>query len=83
MLECWNVGLLSFVFCPNMSFFAFPVKTDFANKPMSHFARTHYSSIPVFQYSNCERSELSTQSDLIAKIIRPSHEVSRKRETAM
>jgi hypothetical protein len=38
-----------------------------ANKPISHFSSfnivqekiTHYSIIPVFHYSNCERSELT------------------------
>ena len=31
---------------------------------MTHFARTHYSIIPLFQHSNCERSELSSASDI-------------------
>ncbi|MBL7176224.1 MAG: hypothetical protein ISS66_10420 [Desulfobacteraceae bacterium] len=35
------------------------VKKKMANKPISHFSRTHYSIIPVFHYSNCERSELT------------------------
>jgi hypothetical protein len=29
--------------------------------------RTHYSSIPSFQHSNCERSELSSEPVPIAK----------------
>ena len=39
------------------------VKKKMANKPISHFSKTHYSIIPVFHYSNCERSELSSVDD--------------------
>ena len=69
------------VFNGSMSFVDFPVNSGFANNPMTHFARTHYSIIPwprpgfymgpliilmsrqggpLFQHSNCERSELSS-----------------------
>jgi hypothetical protein len=36
------------------------MSTGIANKPFSHFTKTHYSSIPLFQHSSCERSELSS-----------------------
>ena len=39
--------------------FGYPVKIDFINIPLPHFPKTHYSIIPAFQYSNCERSELT------------------------
>ena len=42
-----------------MDFFNYPVKIDFINNPFFHFSKTHYSIIPVFQHSNCERSELT------------------------
>ena len=48
------------IFKGSYTFINLPVKRDFANKPLSHFPRTHYSIIPVFQHSNCERSELSS-----------------------
>ena len=47
------------LFKGNYTVINFPVKRDLANRPPSHFPRTHYSIIPVFQHSNCERSELS------------------------
>ena len=42
-----------------MNTFQFLVKRSVVNIPLLHFSRTHYSIVPVFQYSNCERSELS------------------------
>ena len=57
-MECWNIGTLSIE--GSYTFINLPVKSHFANKPLSHFPRTHYSIIPVFQHSNCERSELSS-----------------------
>jgi len=44
-----------------MSFVDLPVKRGFDSSPLSHFSRTHYSNIPLFQHSNCERSELSSE----------------------
>ena len=38
----------------------FNVKRTFANNPIYHLPKTHYSIIPFFHYSNCERSELSS-----------------------
>ncbi len=35
-----------------MSFFNFYVKMNFTITTLIHFPRTHYSTIPVFQYSN-------------------------------
>jgi hypothetical protein len=29
--------------------------------PTLHYPRTHYSTIPLFHHSNCERSELTCQ----------------------
>jgi hypothetical protein len=39
------------VFKGSYTFISFPVKRDFANKPLSRFPRTHYSIIPLFQHS--------------------------------
>ena len=36
---------------------------NFSNKPKSQFPKTQYSIFPVFQHSNCERSELSSHTD--------------------
>ena len=47
------------IFKGKYTFINLPVKRDFANKPLSHFPRTHCSIIPLFQHSNCERSELT------------------------
>ena len=47
------------VFDGSMSFVDLPVKRGFDSTPLSHFSRTHYSTIPLFQHSNCERSELT------------------------
>ena len=40
-------GSFSFLNISNLG-----VKKKMANKPISHFSRTHYSIIPVFHYSN-------------------------------
>ena len=61
IMEWWNNGML--VFKGSYTFFNSQVKRDFANKPLSHFPRTHYSIIPLFHYSNGERSELSSQEE--------------------
>jgi len=62
MVEYWSVG-----FKRNEQFINFPVKRNLTNKPLPHFIKNpclptgrHYSIIPIFQYSNCERSELSS-----------------------
>jgi len=46
-----------------MSFVDLPVKRGFDSSPLSHFSRTHYSTIPLFHHSNCERSELTWEYD--------------------
>ena len=51
-----------------MSFVDLPVKRGFDSNPLSHFSRTHYSMIPLFQHSNCERSELSSASEFLQLI---------------
>jgi hypothetical protein len=62
-MECWNIGMLIQKRSFSSSIITnFHVKKNFASKPMSHFTKTHYSIIPVFQHSNCERSELSSSS---------------------
>ena len=56
MVERWNIG-----FQKNLSPFypiANPVGGGTIN-PTLHYPRTHYSNIPVFHHSNCERSELT------------------------
>ena len=62
MVEYWSVGFKS-----NDPFINFPVKRNLTNKPLPHFLKNpclptgrHYSIIPIFQYSNCGRSELSS-----------------------
>ena len=59
-MEWWNGGIL--ILKGSNSFIkiiVLPVKRNDHNNPLSQFPRTHYSSIPTFQHSNCERSELS------------------------
>ncbi len=60
-MECWNSGILvsKGIFIIYV-FFNYPVEINFFNNPLFHFPKTHYSIIPVFQYSNCERSDLSS-----------------------
>ncbi len=70
MVEYWNVDLNKEVthLLMRLRRINLPIKSDFANPspcprqvhPLFHFPITHYSIIPVFQYSNCERSELSS-----------------------
>jgi len=40
--------------------FYFYRQDDYAIHPTFQFPKTHFSNIPVFHHSNCERSELST-----------------------
>ncbi len=58
IMEWWNNGML--ISKERYSFINFTVKRSFVNIPISHSPKTHYSIVPVFQYSNCERSELSS-----------------------
>ena len=62
-MEYWNDGILEGwslkIHHSLMNAFYFPVKRDVVNIPLPHFPRTHYSIIPVFQHSNCKRSELT------------------------
>ena len=57
MLERWNIG-----FQKDTSHFNFIVNPAGGGtiNPTLHYPRTHYSTIPLFQHSNCERSELSS-----------------------
>jgi len=58
-------GSISFLIVSNLI-----IKKKILNNPKSHFSSfnivqdkiTHYSIIPVFHYSNCERSELTCSS---------------------
>jgi len=50
MVEWWNIGML--ILKGSFSFIDFSVKESFTNKPPSHFSKTHYSIIPLFQHSN-------------------------------
>ena len=34
---------------------------NFTNTPLYHFPITHYSNVPKFQHSDCERSELTSK----------------------
>jgi hypothetical protein len=49
-MEWWNIGML--VFKGSYTFIDFPVKRDFANKPLPHFPRSHYSNIPIVSEAN-------------------------------
>jgi len=55
IMEYWNVDLKEEPLTTNM--LAPMSRVIF---PMSYLPKAHYSIIPVFQYSNCERSELSS-----------------------
>jgi len=53
------------------SFINFVVKSEFCPYLNIPFPQTHYSIIPTFQHSNCERSELSSplhQSDYFNRL---------------
>jgi hypothetical protein len=59
-MECSFKGRFSlFEMFPPMS------TTNFSNEPTHHFPKPQYSIIPVFQHSNYERSELSSQRVLV------------------
>ncbi len=55
MVEFWNDD-----FRRKFTIFRLHVNLNFPNKSLPHFSKTQYSIIPVFHYSNCERSELSS-----------------------
>jgi hypothetical protein len=55
MLERWNIG-----FKRKLSIFKFLTIVIFNMKPSSHLSKTHHSIDPLFQHSNCERSEISS-----------------------
>ena len=46
------------VFSGSMSFVDLPVNSGFANNPMTHLPKTHYSTIPAFQLRS--EAELSS-----------------------
>ena len=56
-VECWNIG-----FQKDINHFKFIVNPAGGGtiNPTLHHPRTHYSTIPLFHHSNCERSELSS-----------------------
>ena len=64
MVERWNIGFQKDI--SHFNFIVNPVGGGTIN-PTLHYplrgaepeARTHYSTIPVFHHSNCERSELT------------------------
>jgi hypothetical protein len=56
MVEHWNIGFQKDI--SHFNFIANPVGGGTIN-PTLHYPRTHYSYIPVFHHSNCERSELT------------------------
>jgi len=60
-MECWNSGIVASkgIFIV-YGFLTNSVEINFFNNPLFHFPKTHYSIIPVFQYSNCEQSELNS-----------------------
>jgi len=61
MVENWNVGLNKEVThsLASLSRGILPILHLVQDK-FTHFPITHYSIIPILQYSNCERSELSS-----------------------
>jgi hypothetical protein len=46
-MEYWNIGILG-------------IKAEINHFNCKKLLQTHYSIIPLFQHSNCERSELSS-----------------------
>ena len=58
MPRTWNNGIM--LLRERYSSINLAVKRNFADVPIFHFPKTQYSNIPVFQHSNCERSELSS-----------------------
>ncbi len=56
MVERWNIGFQKDI--SHFNFIVNPVGGETIN-PTLHYPRTHYSTIPVFHHSNCERSELT------------------------
>jgi hypothetical protein len=66
MVERWNIG-----FQKDNSHFNFilnPAGGGTIN-PRLHYPKTHYSTIPLFHHSNCERSELTCTSAKPAKLM--------------
>ncbi len=57
MVERWNIGFQKDI--SHFNFIVNPVGGETIN-PTLNYPRTHYSTIPVFHHSNCERSELSS-----------------------
>jgi len=66
-MEWWNIGVL--ILKGVYSFVNLPAKRCFNNNPLPHFPEP---IIPVFQYSNCERSELSSGFPQLFKITKGS-----------
>jgi hypothetical protein len=56
MVERWNIGCQK-----DNSHFNFIVNPAGGGtiNPTLHYPKTHYSTIPLFHHSNCERSELT------------------------
>ncbi len=63
MPRTWNNGML--ILKERYSFINFVVKSEFCPYLNIPFPQTHYSIIPTFQHSNCERSELSSMPNCI------------------
>jgi len=60
-MEYWNVDLNKDVthLLMRLRRINLLVRGNFVNRSLFRELFTHYSITPVFQYSNCERSELS------------------------
>jgi len=68
MMERWNIGFQKDTI--HFNFIVNPAGGGTIN-PTLHYPRTHYSTIPLFHHSNCERSELSSNQKLSSFI--PQH----------
>ena len=51
MMEYWNVDFKMMLLNYLILF-----QDEFFNNPRFHLPRTHYSSIPLFHYSNCSEA---------------------------
>jgi len=70
MVERWNIGFQKGI--SHFNFIVNPAGGGTIN-PTLHQPRTHYSTIPLFHHSNCERSELTcilliTKSDILIQL---------------
>lgn len=67
MMEFWNVGFK--VEDIHLILNALGDAARLSTTHLSHFFNTHYSSIPVFQYSNWELYQMALRWDFISQLV--------------